>query len=425
MSTTDKSYLKPFTIEGSKSALVEFRARAGTRPKPAKDKNTKEWALWGTDNCQPKELSDLILNNNLNTGIINTKIDFTVANGVSTYRKITDTDGKVQVVPYSVPEVDAFFAANDIPELMRKWATDLHWYGNFFPELLFNAEGRVNALNHIDATYVRSGKMNDDGVVTTFFISSDWKNAKFDPENAKASTVKRVPGLFKQPEYRYGRAILHVRDYVPGYPYYSPPTWWGTRDYISLANRIPVWHDNALENGYNLKYHIIIPESYFDQFAPEERQEKRNEIRTQMDKFLSGTDNPMKSFISFSQRFDDKTADKWEIVALENNMSDTAYTSLFDQTNTATISGHGIDPTLCGIETQGKLSSGSEKRIAAELYQKWKTTRPRQLLLKVLQWVKEINGWPKELIFGFEDIQLTTLDANPTGSQAVVQTPAQ
>ena len=42
------------------------------------------------------------------------------------------------------------------------------------------------------------------------------------------------------------------------------------------------------------------------------------------------------------------------------------------------------------------------------------------ILLKWLYDVKELNKWPADLIFAFKDIELTTLDVNPTATQNTV-----
>jgi hypothetical protein len=79
-----------------------------------------------------------------------------------------------------------------------------------------------------------------------------------------------------------------------------------------------------------------------------------------------------------------------------------------------------LPKTLAAVDTQGKLSSGSEMRNAYLVYMALKTNAIRSLLLQPLLEIKKINGWVGEVEFGFEDIEITKLDSNPTGSQTVM-----
>jgi capsid portal protein len=413
-----------FSVGTAGGDVISFKP-VGTRPRAVKkDTQSTQWVKWYTDNKEPDYIRDLILNNNLNAGIIGTKVNFTVANGVVTLRERIDEKGKRVYDKVKIPEIETFFEETKINQVLTKYATDLHWFGNFFPELLYDGNGKCYKLNHVDASFCRSGKMDSTSRVNEFFVCADWSKPIYDSKTTEGNTVTRIKAhLDGEKLIAAAKRMMHIRSYCPGFTYYSPPSWRGAYDYVSLANQIPVFHDNALKNGYNLKYHIIIPESYLSSYDEAKQEEKRTELRNSLDKFLSGAENPQKAFISFARMIDDKHAEKWEIIPLENNLADDAYTTLFEQTNTAIISAHGIDPTLCGIETQGKLSSGSEKRIAAQLYQNWHAPAYRRLILEPLRIVAKINGWPSDVMFAIEDIELTTLDSNPTGSQAIVSAP--
>jgi len=84
----------------------------------------------------------------------------------------------------------------------------------------------------------------------------------------------------------------------------------------------------------------------------------------------------------------------------------------------AQASGHGIDATLASIDTGGKLGgSGSEKRISAQIHIAHRTPTKRKILLESLNICNRINGFQKDIVWGFEDTQITTLDVNPTGTQ--------
>ncbi|MEO7176717.1 MAG: hypothetical protein ABIV51_12450, partial [Saprospiraceae bacterium] len=90
---------------------------------------------------------------------------------------------------------------------------------------------------------------------------------------------------------------------------------------------------------------------------------------------------------------------------------------LYDKSNQANISGQGIHPVLANIETAGKLSSGSEIRNALIMYITIKAPNPRAILLKPFELVKKLDKWDADIFLGFKDVEMTTLDENPKGSQ--------
>jgi len=159
--------------------------------------------------------------------------------------------------------------------------------------------------------------------------------------------------------------------------------------------------------------------SYFEQFSKEKREDAKAKLRKEMNDWLAGSENVGKAFVSYVKQ-NGLEADKWKISSLEAKLNDEAFTILFEQSNMAMTSAHGLHPTLAAVETQGKLSSGSEMRNAYLVYMALKTKNTRAILLEPLYEIKKINNWPDEVQFGFEDIEITKLDTNPTGSQTVM-----
>jgi capsid portal protein len=381
-------------------------------------KNT-QWIPWyGPRNDEPNDIMSLVLENNLNQGILKTKVDFIVGRGIKAYKQVVDSATQKRDIQLYTGEWDQWLVSNEFDDIARRVATDLMWFNNAFVEVIKTNDGRVYSVRHVDATTVRSGAIDNKGIVRDMYVCHNWAKPIYDTKNPNKDNVIKVAAW--HPGCNETKFIIHLKEYVPGYPYYPPPSWIGCRDYINLANQIPAFHASALRNGYHLKYHIVVPQGYLDGYEAKERAKVKAELREQMDAFLSGTTNAGKAFISFAQKLDGQTFEEWKIIPLENKLNDSAYTMLFAQTNTAIISGHGIDPTLCGIETQGKLSSGSEKRIAAQIHQSWKTVIPRSIILKVLKIVKGLNQWPDDLLFAFEDTEITTLEKNPMGTQQTV-----
>ena len=244
--------------------------------------------------------------------------------------------------------------------------------------------------------------------------------------------------MYKTPAYqgevaKQKKFVLHTGDSLLTDEYYFIPTWWGGKTWVSLANIIPVYHINNLGHGYNIRYHVEIPKDYFADTStsaqtPESRQQAkrakdqaRKDFIDNLNKFLQGVSNVGRTVVTEYEinRAAGKEFPGIKIKPIENNMQDEALLKLFDKSNQANISGQGIHPTLAAIETQGKLSSGSEIRNALIMYTAIKTPSARKLIMKAVDLMHRINGFDKSIKWMFRDIEITKLDAEPKGQQEV------
>jgi len=418
--------LMAFIVGGKESAaIVTYGVGAdrlqteGLQPK----ENRNGWVEWykRDQNLTPDNIIKTIFSNNITLGILKTRRDFTMGNGISIFRHEI-VEGKKQTVLLdwnNYPEIKNFFLVSNVDEVLRNAALDLLYFGNAFVEFVYNKGNTIMSLHHHDASTVRSGVSNN-GLVSRFFVCDDWSRPKYDEANSKDNNVLVVNGYDRKvPKNGFPKAIMHLKSYMPGFPYYPLPDWYGAMNWISLANEIPLWHLSGIRNGYNIRWHIEVPMSYFEQFPNDKKLEAKEKLRRDMNEWLAGSENVGKAFVSYIKQ-NGLEADKWKITPLEAKLNDEAFTMLFEQSNMAMTSAHGLHPTLAAVDTQGKLSSGSEMRNAYLVYMALKTNAIRSLLLQPLLEIKKINGWVGEVEFGFEDIEITKLDTNPTGSQTVM-----
>lgn len=389
--------------------------------------DTEEKALWAKwyapGNDFPNLALDVITKNNILFGVTDKKINFLCGQRVRIYKEVI-VGGKKRLDIAQDAKVEDWLAANAVDELMHNRFMDDLWLGSNWVEGVLDANGHVASVRHFDATTCRTGKKNKrTGRVDSHFICSDWSKAKYDPEakgdKRKENNVRRVNAYDPTNPTKYAKFMLHTKRYMPGHPNYPLPYWYPTVEWFRLASKIPAWHSFGMDNGYGVRHHVQIPKSWLEQFPVAERETKKEEVREEMDKFLSGSKNNGKAFFSTYSN-NGQLPDGWKIDVIETNLNDEAYTAIFDQSNTAVASGLGIDPTLANIMLEGKLGNASEKRIAYQIHMALDTPRPRQRQLELLKLVQKMNGWDPSLRFGFEDIEITKLDANPTGEQNII-----
>lgn len=413
-------------------AVIEFTDDNNPRKYPVstrtwtKDQSDEKalWSPWyAPDNSFPHLCLEVITRNNILFGVNDKQAAFNSGQRVRIYKEVIE-EGKKRLEITENAEVEDWLEKNQVSEQFHNRFIDDLWLGSNWVELLFNGEGKVDSIQHRDATTCRSGKKNKyTGKVDNHFLGADWNKPVYDPKargkDRKKNNVRRIPAFDPDNPTKYAKCIIHTKRYMPGHPYYPLPYWWPTVEWFRLASKIPAWHSFGMDNGYNIRYHVQIPKSYLDQFQPEERRKKKKEIRDDMDAFLSSPKNNGKAFYSTYSNVG-QLPDGWKIDPIDTKLNDEAYTALFDQSNIAVASGLGIDPTLANIMLEGKLGNASEKRIAYQIHMALNTPRPRQRQLRLLEIIQKINGWDKSLKFGFEDIEITKLDANPTGEQNII-----
>ena len=370
-------------------------------------------APWGADNLQPQKMLELVYNNHLKPQLITTARDFLLGSRMGVFKRDV-VAGKIVLEPVIDTEMEDWYESIDGDATLQSNAYNLEAFANYFAVLSLESKNYVGGIQNFDCTVARA-------LVTTkprpekYAFHHDWRNFR-------ADEAKILPAFDLKDPTKFGECVIHGRDWTPGQKYYDLPPYWGTRKWTSVSNKIPIFHDSGLDNGYNVKYHIKIPMGYFDQFGDAEKRKKAElDLMANMNEMLAGVENSDKVFVSkFAVDAAGKALPGWEIVPIENKMSDKAYDSVNQQANIAHTSGHGIDPSLAGIDTGGKFGgSGSEKRISYQLHVALRTPQKRKILLKTLQAAHKIMGFDPTHFFGFEDIDITTIADNPTGKQKV------
>ncbi len=370
-------------------------------------------APWGANNLQPQAMLALVHSNHLKPQLITTARDFLLGSRLGVFtRKVVES--KIVLEPVIDPEMEDWYESIDGDGALQSLGYNLETFANYFSVLSLASKKYVESIQSFDCTSVRA-------LVTSkprpekYILHHDWRNFR-------AEQAKILPVYEPQQPTKYGEFILHGRDWTPGQKYYDMPPYWGTKKWTEVSNKIPRFHASGLDNGYNVKYHIKIPMGYFDQFGEADKKKKaEQDLMANMNEMLAGVENTDKVFVSkFAVDATGKPLPGWEITPIENKMSDKAYDSVNQQANIAHTSGHGIDPSLAGIDTGGKFGgSGSEKRISYQLHVALRTPTKRKILLKTFQAAHKIMGFNPQHFFGFEDIDITTIADNPTGKQKV------
>ncbi|WP_254562152.1 hypothetical protein [Dyadobacter diqingensis] len=245
----------------------------------------------------------------------------------------------------------------------------------------------------------------------------------------KADTVS-VPIFDIENPTAYPESVMVLKKSQIGSDFYTQGLWWGTKTWTKVDNLTPEYHLSGLINGYNLKLLIEIDESYFlmegedpnDEAIMKLVNDRKDKFMSKMDDYLSGVKNADKALVLIGNLMGDAGKERKliKVTPIENKMTDDAYMNLIKQAGVKQAQGHGILPSLAGIAEGDKLGgSGSELMHSVMFQVRYMTPSYRRLLKQGLDQALEAMGYDlDEVSFQFTDIEMTTLDQNPTGKQA-------
>lgn len=438
---TDKYY-------GTKTLMKEIVNSLGIAP-------------WGEDNRFPQNIAAQLDYCGVPKPLLRFKAQAVWGGGL-VWGKVTEIkDDGTEVFkiaqPGDYPDVDKFMSANrDMTRFYAEFTNDFVYYENCFPESVLSNDGKTIARwVHQESCDSRYKQMNPkNGQIEYVYLSKLWgytrdQFPRFSRDSRAGMTtsgnseplrlgdyVTPVPAIdpYNSVESlrdiasgRFRNAILPVNYPSPNKPYYQLPSWDGARmaGWFEIAAKIPNMLKALYEKAFRIKYHIEIPEAYFEKklgaekwksMTKDQRKAEKDDLLRAMDRFLSGDDNAWKTFVSYFDS-DQRTGNEWnhiKIHVIEDKSSLDKELLTSSAANSEMCFAFQVDPTLFGAGVPGGAyksgaGSGSDKREAWLIYLALQHM-PRQLLLEPLYLTRDFNRWDPELRFRFRDTVLTTLN---------------
>lgn len=475
-----------FSAAPSEAGTYQGRpAGKGTSVPVQKLQNILNVAYWGEDNRFPQNIEQQMAYCGVGKTALDWKARALYGNGIIPGR-ITDyeDEGKKEVfVPLKPDSAEGktVYKLLNSPQLFRfylEFLQDWTWFINCFPELIFSKDGKtITGLVHQESCDSRYQQMNNKGEIKQVFLSKLWgmsgdQYAKFDPKKRVKGLVEArteptevdnefVKSLYCIDMYNaiestkliankvlnekglkgYKSAILPVNYPSPNKTYYQVPAWDGARlaGWVEIASKIPSLIKTMYNKAFRIKYHIQVPETYFERtygkekwtsLKAEEKTKCRRDLLKKMDEFLTGEENAFKSFLSIFD-VDPHTKNEYGLIKIDviedkSNIDKELITgSAADLQIVAAI---GIHPTLSGVgalASGAQRTGGSDQREAFLIYLS-QLNLERKILLEPLNLIRDFNRevggmteWAEDITFRFRDTVLTTLDQGK-GTQKVV-----
>lgn len=381
---------------------------------------------WGAKNDLPFYREDLIAGNNIVPSLMTRKASIIQGQGWYAYReRYEDGDtGAMKRIVDEVPMTDdmkAFFDDFDWSKLVG----ELVKHELCLIEFIRNRDRSFSSARPLETKYLRAGRKDQSGNINQWF----WSNAWTAGQRRQLDTTEMVlTELITDQE--AAKFVLPLMDDLFNDGYYPIPAWWGGRWWIELSNAIPAFHLANLRNMSAPRWLLVVPYGYFrdyeawEQATDEDGKKKvladeaarKQQFVNDFNDLVTGMENTGRT-LTVESITDEFTKQEKRIMVepLVIDLRDEALLKLFESSNVANISAQGLHPTLANIETQGRLSSGTEIRNAYLLWLIIAAPKYRRAMKKVVNLVQKLKGWPADIQFEIRDAELTTLADNPAG----------
>lgn len=374
---------------------------------------------WGREDNQPNQMAKLVEQNNQVRPLLEASRDMIYGTGLGFFRKIYEGQ-TIKLEPYIDSKLEDWSYQTELANYIIAAINERVTNANHFTRFEFTPEG-LPLLSISGSFTTRIGRPVGNKVTT--YLQNPWFGEGWGQALEKSEVM---PAFDRRDPMRNIVSIFHSREHISGNPFYAFPSWWCAREWIELANLIPLFHKSGLKNGYNIKYLIKMPKDYFDQeggrdLEPAAIQAKWAKFGESLKSWLSGVDNVNKSLlVRYLRSEDNKALESIDVEPLKNEMSDDAYAKVNDMAGVAITNAAGILPVLGGVTPGSKSGdSGSQIRVVADYQQHFRTPVQRQILLEPVNMALRILGYT-DVVPAFKEVQLTTLDKNPTGKEAIV-----
>lgn len=364
-----------------------------------------------------------------------------IGDGIMVYRKYRKKDTgeivKEEVLPEEYPDIFEFIENNNYPLIRLEVGNDLSIFYDAYVEYLFdqNDSPKIVRIKSKEATCSRISKIDErTGKSEWHGYSAEWNSGA--PTDVIATPLLdrqcplldlktrmgMLPNDDGKKEIVKERNFIHnIRINTPGRFYYSRPYWWSVfaSGWYDFSSAIPVYKKALIKNQMTIRYIIYIKDVFWDKLyksnnltTEKDKMECKKNFLKEMNDFLSGEENAGKAFVTEFRYdkikgFEDKDI---IITPLTNEQIGGEYIEDSEEVSNTICYAMGVHPSIIGASPgKGKNINGTEARELFTIEQALMKMY-QDATIEPLNFVKAINGWPKEINFAVTNCQLTTLD---------------
>jgi len=397
---------------------------------------------WGDDNLYPQHVIEVTEKNPVALSLIDFKNDLAFGSGIKLGHYV---DGKlVEYKPEEIEadpklrEVNEWIADNNLNAEIAEICMDEIWWDQSDVELILSKDRKkIAQVSCKDKVFSRWSEMNAQGHIEYHLYCAKWAEGATDKNTIVTPVLDfKKPGLdlkiklgikpkpdgsLNDPLKSAPSYIYPIRIASPGRKYYPFATWHSiiNSGWLDFANAIPVFKKSLMTNSIVVKYHVEINKDYFINIFAQEGINKKEEMMARQKReyneiqdFLTGAENTGKPWISYFKMTPDGKVDipDIKITKIDTKIGG-EYLEDSQEASAMIYNAFSVHPNLHGVipSKSGGSLSGSDKRELLRIAQTLQARR-RQKKLDLIKLIKDINGWPVDLVVYISDNILTTLD---------------
>lgn len=294
------------------------------------------YTMYGADNLYPNFLLKLYDGSPIHKGIINSKVDYILGDGI--------------VYADTMEEVDVMVNDTDtIQDFVNKITKDFVIFNYYAVEVTYNNMGMPVSYVHLPAHKIRSNANK-----TKFWYSEDWYKKSADSVDFDKWDGNKLSGG------EYPTKVFVYTAYTPSVgDVYPTPDYSGAIKSIETDMAIRDFHINNINNNFSVSSIITF-------FNGEPPLEIKDDIEDAIKGSYTGTKGG-KIIINYANQ-EGKSAEVKNISPTDWN---DAYMTLKSDTMQDIIIAHSAtSPMLFGIKTEGQLGGASELETAYQIFKR-------------------------------------------------------
>lgn len=408
------------------------------------DNSSGEIAKWGEDNQYPQQFLKALNRNGAGGAALRILKSTHYGQGFHLFTEETNDDGKQikKIVDLKTqPEIAEFFRRCKMNRFWTEDIADQETLYIAFPEFILSKDfSKIVSVRRLQAAKCRFEKINEkSGLIENVYFCHKWSNHT----NADSEYVQKIPAIDswwhadqikeyckKKRIYKFVMPIFYP---LMTETYYPETDWHAVyrNGWLDVANSIPEYKKALFEQQLNIERIVHISEEYFRrtygddwlEYTPEKKKEVRDQLTIAIDDHLSGNKNAGKSIQSVVYKdMNGNWVKGIEVESITKTNANGEYLPEASAANSEIMFAMGVDPSIVGAGIPGgkmNTGSGSDKREAFSILTSLFKTK-REITLEIWNLLRDYNGWDPSLQGGFANTVLTTLDANPTGTQTEI-----
>ena len=349
------------------------------------------WINYGTRNMYPLELSNLYYNSPTHKACVDFEVASIVGDGID-YEAMRMDESKLY------PNYQETWN-----EFIQKIALDYVLFGSYAFQIIRNKDGRTYSFYHQPITDVRCSPRDEDGVITSYWISGDWSaQSKFPPVEIPAF------GFQEDEEIKSGKPYLFVyNQYSPDIQYYQIPHYASAIKAIQTEIELVRYDLRSVLNNFTASG--VLSMNRID------NDEERKMVLDNIEAMFTGSDGANSLMVTF------KNSDEENPVTFTRFDKDVNNVNLFDGTNdrlvNRIVSAHRIpSKALIGLNVDSAMLGGEGNliNVAYNLYLKTKGTNDRNAVINTINKMLALNGIDQKIVLKPLSFDLTEMENHST-----------